>query len=253
METTCDIEDKLECNEHTKNMHAQMEFERTQAILTAAHALVTTAPSMVNQKAETFARYNWVKARIIYASFDKGGAETSAQFKVATGDEKKRIAAIIVHAKKERALRDEREIIEAERKERYEVIKANVKAETTEAENDPQYGWVYGYNKAIAELLARSGKVVYADAVDKEDEYSGRYYYGGRYDSTATKHLKKCGALQAKEVHDQTYDEFMDTYADTEDEANYCVRGKLTCNCGYLVEDYVEVQGNFSDMVREIV
>ena len=253
METTCDIEDKLECNEHTKSMHAQMEFERTQAILTAAHDLVATAPSMVNQNAETFARYNWVKAHIIYASFDKGGAETSAQFKVATGDEKKRLAAIIVHAKKERVLRDEREIIKVEKKERYEVIKSNVAAQEVESKTDLQYRWNYGYNKAIAALLARRGKVVYAEAVDKEDEYGQRYYYGGRHDLTSTKHLKKCGALQAQEIHDQTYDEFTDTYADAEDSINYCVRATITCNCGYLVEEYVEVQGNFSDLVREIL
>lgn len=248
--TKCKAKDVSNCRYHSKSVHAKMNRDAAQEEVTTALEAFGSVPSKANQDALAFLQTKLVKADIVYASFDEGAVELSAAFKAATGQQKSHLGAMIMAAQKERADRAEREIVEAAARKRFNQIKKEVKlAEKQTSTITPE--WQQGYNKAIGHILASEGKVVYHEAV--EPTTSGdRYYYGGREDNESTAHLRNCGALQVKEIADENYDEFMDTFADAEDTINYCVRGKFTCNCGKLVEQYVELKGDFTDLTRRV-
>jgi len=246
----CKANDKAHCRYHSKSAHAKMALEAAQAATEKTLKTFGSDPSRQNQNALSAAQHNQTKAEIVYASFDEGAPEFSALFKEATGARKAQLAKIITAAKLEREERGAREVIEAEEAKRFEEIKKEVASEKELTVTSPS--WMHGYNKAISKILAKEGRIVYAQAVEMEDDPRSPYYYGGRKDALSTKHLRECGPLQVREIANQSYDEFMDSLADAEDTTNYCVRGKVTCNCGILVEQYVELEGNFSDLARRV-
>lgn len=253
----CKAKDPSNCRYHTPNMHAQMLRDETKTEYEKAlNVYLTTNPSDVQNREVEKLKKEYREAEKLYASYPEGRKELEEKIETLTGREKHSATMLLKAAEKLQAERNQIDLETQQRLNRFQEIKTEL--EEAEKNPNPAQIWKLGYQQALTQLFAEQGDVLQQDAIHQTNDYrngsnNDKYYYGGREDYKASQHLQKCGALQAKELDETSYDEFAGTFADSDEGTVMVVRAKTTCKCGELVERYTEIEGTLTELTRDLL
>lgn len=255
MSSVCKAKDKNNCRYHKPVDHARMEMVAAETVYNDA-LLAGTTQKMSNRqlsehKAEVAVlKRKLVEAQIEYATFDEGYIELETAIAAAATPQ-------IKHDLEHRKMRADDLKVEKEKLAKAAVVKAQRFEEIKKElhEYSVTHSWRDGYARAVAQGLFKWGTVlqdegvVLHDDVLNEEYTSQKYLYGGREDREATNHLKECGMLAVSSIEENAeWVEFIDTYTDG---TRHGIHGKVTCNCGRIVEADIECEGNFGEMTQK--
>jgi hypothetical protein len=142
-------------------------------------------------------------------------------------------------ANERRKAAEAKEAADQSRRESFDALVAEKQAET----EDSSEGWKTGYKKAMGAVLVKQGKILSPGATQSP--------YGCLYDYELTDHVKECGALDVRDIADAEWSEFQDTF--TGNSTEYGVQAHVTCNCGKVMGETLEVQGSFGEILNQVL
>lgn len=170
----------------------------------------------------------------------------------------KELEARVNRVEKRRASEKEK-AAEAKRleKEKTALLKRNaarfeeVKRQVEERENSTDQGeeWRRGFRKAVSGVMLSEGTIVNGP---------GRHSYGmyfAAYDYDKTAHLKECGALDVYNIKEDSWEEwdFNSMDSNTSSHTEYKVTANVTCKCGHLVDDTLQITDTMSSIYSKVV
>lgn len=123
-----------------------------------------------------------------------------------------------------------------------------VKAKEQE-DKDSDSSWRAGYKKAVTKVMLEDGEIVNGP---------GRSSYGMYFPDSnreKTDHLKKCGALDVRNIEEDSWDEwdFNSMSSVQTSHQEFKVTADATCNCGHLVKEKLQVSGTFSEITQKVL
>lgn len=118
-----------------------------------------------------------------------------------------------------------------------------------EEDKNPDNSWRAGYKKAVSTVMIEDGTIVNGPGMSSY----GSYFPATNRDKTD--HLKKCGALDVRNIQEDSWDEwnFNSMSSVQTSRQEYKVTADATCNCGHLVKEKLEVSGTFSEITQRVL
>lgn len=262
----CAAADRSKCRFHGVLDHARMNVEDKKAKYEEALAEYEAAdPKERDKKQNRYASSSAFvnKIRNTKTALNKAQGELdaipseykklTAELKVAeaAGEDTKELVARknkalenqkYAKAKKATEKREAEEEI-AKRKE-FEALKEAKKNETSSTD------WKTGYKSAVSAVIVEQGVIVQPPTNPYDWSQSG-----SRVDWEKTNHLRKCGALDVRNIEEESSVEWphANSFDEGQSETKYTVSADATCNCGNLIKEKIEVNDTFNNILTSVL
>lgn len=145
--------------------------------------------------------------------------------------------------------RAEREALKLaeEKKALFEQIKAEV--ELAKNSTDEDTTWRSGYKRAVSKAIVENGSVVHGP---------GKHQYGTYYaalNPEGNVHLQQCGSLDVRNIEEKAWEDWdYNSMASVQTSTTrYRVEAQVTCNCGELTCEPIEMDGTFREVLDSVL
>lgn len=149
-------------------------------------------------------------------------------------------------AKAKRESREEKKRL-AEKK----VLFEQIKKEVEDSKNSPNEdsSWRCGYKRAVSQAIIKNGAVVNGEG----KSMYGSYYPD--YNPELHTHLKTCGALDVRNIEEKAWEDWdYNSMASVQTSTTrYRVEAQVTCNCGDLTCQPIEMSGTFREVLDSVL
>lgn len=235
-----------EADPETRDYEAQLRYGRRQpaAIKTRVNNMRSAWRKATTEYDTLPVPYRELKAAVTNLK-DAPDSDTKREFvdRLARADKRK------VELKKKNAADKRLEKIQQELEAKNQAAFQDLLKTKEEEDKNPDNSWRSGYKKAVSKVMIEDGSVV---------DGPGRSSYGSYFPATnrdKTDHLKKCGALDVRNIEEDSWDEWnwnsMSSVQTSRQE--FKVTADATCNCGHLVKEQIEVSGTFSEITQRVL
>jgi hypothetical protein len=144
---------------------------------------------------------------------------------------------------------------EADAQQKAKEAFARISGEVQAEKNNPVQSWRAGYKAAVSGVLLEEGQIVSAGSPYASISYRGTYHQYERTSADQTAHVRKCGALDVRNIEEDSWDEWdFDSMASTQkSHQEFGVHAEVTCNCGEIVGARIETSGTFSELTSRVL
>jgi hypothetical protein len=144
---------------------------------------------------------------------------------------------------------------EADAKQKAKEAFARISGEVQAEKSNPVQSWRAGYKAAVSGVLLDEGQVIDTKSPYADISNRGSWRKYERISAEKTAHVKKCGALDVRNIEEDSWSEWeYDSLASTQKSyQEFGVHAEVTCNCGEVVGARIETSGTFSDLTSKVL